>query len=554
MAKTLQIKKLANGHLLLLYLLFLPLFSFSQVFTLTKEKLDRKVYLDSSSLFVYEDVTNKLFFKTISAQDFQSNFTSISKDTNYAENSAVWLKFTIQNSSHKKRDYVLFSNDWDVQFFSRDSLTDFFNERQGVLLKKYNTKFYSGELMDGKIVDHLLPEESRTYYVKTPGLLTNVSFKNFDFISIVDKEIISKKALVDLWSISIYVGILFLILLANTYLLITSFRWSNVYYGFYCLSYVFFFTGYYQIPNLFSYNFPIAHSIFLPLTASLYLLFIINYLSLDKHKKLISKIFKVYIVMSLIIFLGLFYLQATDMVTYYKLLPKVNISNLVALVISSIFIITTPGKLKYFIFIGIFFIITTSLFTWYIQFADNEEQTFRYSIIGNGLEMISFLFGIFYLHKQEQLATEVKLLTAHKELEFKKQQLENFSKSIKEKNKLIEQFEKQIEKSEATTEEKEENLQQLTNSIILTEEDWRNFKKLYEEVHPNFFYNLKNDYPKLTNAEIRLLTLLKLNLSNKEIASMLGISPESVIKTKYRLKKKLSGQETIDLETIISSI
>ena len=162
MARTINKKKLANSHLLLLYLLLSPIFSFSQTFILNQEKLNKKVYLDSSSLYAFEDVTNQLSFKEVSSSHFQSKFSSISEGNRYSENSTVWLKFTIKNSSNRRRDYVLFSNDWDVQFFSSDSKADFFKERQGVLLKTYNNKFYSGEIMDGKIADHLFPEESRT--------------------------------------------------------------------------------------------------------------------------------------------------------------------------------------------------------------------------------------------------------------------------------------------------------------------------------------------------------------------------------------------------------
>ncbi|MDO5968626.1 hypothetical protein Q4Q35_02290 [Flavivirga aquimarina] len=45
-----------------------------------------------------------------------------------------------------------------------------------------------------------------------------------------------------------------------------------------------------------------------------------------------------------------------------------------------------------------------------------------------------------------------------------------------------------------------------------------------------------------------------MNLSTKEIASMLNVLPESVLKSKYRLKKKLSLNKETDLNDFLNSM
>ncbi|MCE7993633.1 MAG: helix-turn-helix transcriptional regulator [Roseivirga sp.] len=50
---------------------------------------------------------------------------------------------------------------------------------------------------------------------------------------------------------------------------------------------------------------------------------------------------------------------------------------------------------------------------------------------------------------------------------------------------------------------------------------------------------LKATYPHLTAYDLRLCTYLKSNLSTKEIAILLNITPDSVKKAKHRLRKKL---------------
>ena len=58
-------------------------------------------------------------------------------------------------------------------------------------------------------------------------------------------------------------------------------------------------------------------------------------------------------------------------------------------------------------------------------------------------------------------------------------------------------------------------------------------------MHPNFINEIKNRYPKLTQKDIDFLILIKLNLSNKEIATLINISYESVISKRYLLRKKM---------------
>ena len=71
---------------------------------------------------------------------------------------------------------------------------------------------------------------------------------------------------------------------------------------------------------------------------------------------------------------------------------------------------------------------------------------------------------------------------------------------------------------------------------------WDNFKLHFEQVHPQFFANLKSEHPQLTANDLRLCAYLHINLSTKEIASLLHIAPTSVKQAKSRLNKKMGGQ------------
>lgn len=75
-----------------------------------------------------------------------------------------------------------------------------------------------------------------------------------------------------------------------------------------------------------------------------------------------------------------------------------------------------------------------------------------------------------------------------------------------------------------------------------------------EQVHKDFKMKLEAAFPNLTDQEKKLATLIRLNLSNKEIATLLSISPKSVEVSRYRLKRKLKLEKNDNLLQFINTI
>ncbi len=74
---------------------------------------------------------------------------------------------------------------------------------------------------------------------------------------------------------------------------------------------------------------------------------------------------------------------------------------------------------------------------------------------------------------------------------------------------------------------------------LSSENDWRMFEQSFSDVHGNFLQKLKVEYVDLTPADIQLCAYLKMNLSSKEVASLLNITIRGVEIRRYRLRKKL---------------
>ncbi len=74
---------------------------------------------------------------------------------------------------------------------------------------------------------------------------------------------------------------------------------------------------------------------------------------------------------------------------------------------------------------------------------------------------------------------------------------------------------------------------------ISGQDDWQMFESNFEQAHETFLINIKSSYPDLTPSDLRLCAYLRINLSSKEIAPLLGITVRAVENHRYRVRKKL---------------
>ena len=178
----------------------------------------------------------------------------------------------------------------------------------------------------------------------------------------------------------------------------------------------------------------------------------------------------------------------------------------------------------------------------------------RATIVGAVL-ILSLVAVVFYANRQRMVKNRELL---KQELEFNKRKLDLELSRLIQKTNLVEDLQQQIEaltnSAGRENDEKNQLLNQLLESTILTDADWSEFKKIFGQVHRGFFARLHQSYHDLTEGETRLMTLVKLNLSAKEIGNMLGISADSVNKSRYRLRKKLSIEGEVNLEEFIAKV
>ena len=180
----------------------------------------------------------------------------------------------------------------------------------------------------------------------------------------------------------------------------------------------------------------------------------------------------------------------------------------------------------------------------------------RQVVMRNGLLVILLLSGLVVILWIKRMM--LKRQTDQEKLALAEAELKRYTNSLLEKNELIQTFRDELDKirteDNLQLQDRSATISTLMHANILTDDDWREFRRLFDVVYPGFLVRLKEKINDLTPAETRILALTKLQLPGKDMADMLGISPDSIKKTRYRLRKKINLPEEGTLEELVSMI
>lgn len=86
------------------------------------------------------------------------------------------------------------------------------------------------------------------------------------------------------------------------------------------------------------------------------------------------------------------------------------------------------------------------------------------------------------------------------------------------------------------------------------EADWDKFRMHFEQVNPSFFTYLSNNYPELSQNDLKICAYMKINLDNKQISTLLNSNADSIRVSKHRIRKKMNVSSEKDLYQIFSQI
>ncbi|HEY8929999.1 MAG TPA: triple tyrosine motif-containing protein [Mucilaginibacter sp.] len=145
----------------------------------------------------------------------------------------------------------------------------------------------------------------------------------------------------------------------------------------------------------------------------------------------------------------------------------------------------------------------------------------------------------------EQQIVKIKNEQLQADLAGKSRELANSAMNIVYKNELLQKISDEIShlkdsSGKPLAEEQLRKIQKVIDEGMNDDRDWNIFESSFNEAHENFFKKLKSGHPDLVPNDLKLCAYLRMNMSSKEMASLLNISLRGVEIRRYRLRKKLN--------------
>lgn len=187
-------------------------------------------------------------------------------------------------------------------------------------------------------------------------------------------------------------------------------------------------------------------------------------------------------------------------------------------------------------------------------YLERRETILRQRVLESEQEILSL--------KNQQLESEQAILHLQNdklatEIDTKNNELMSKAVQMAHKNELLSGIKESLEIIKTATEaDRLKSLRNLTRTLeteIENKESWEQFLLYFDQVNRNFITELQAKHPNLTQNDLRMCALTHLNMSNREIATLLNISIQGVEKSRYRLKKRLNLTVDDDLSQYLVS-
>lgn len=162
------------------------------------------------------------------------------------------------------------------------------------------------------------------------------------------------------------------------------------------------------------------------------------------------------------------------------------------------------------------------------------------------------------LTKLRLLQTENEKQGVEVELLHSKNDLTNFACYIKSKNDFLDNLKEEIKGCYGLTpDDVKKHLKKVTATINQYQANSNEQNMLMEEiekVNTEFIARLEKRHPDLTKNEKHLASLLRIDLSSKDISIITGSNPKTINMARYRLRKKLQLEAEADLTEYIKKL
>jgi len=161
--------------------------------------------------------------------------------------------------------------------------------------------------------------------------------------------------------------------------------------------------------------------------------------------------------------------------------------------------------------------------------------------------------------EQTEMALQAQKARAkEQQLAAKNKELASATMHLVQKSQLIQTIDSNLQslKSQIPGENKAEvdGLLNIIKDGGKLDDAWDTFTKQFDQVHVEFHKRITEQFPQLTKTDLKLCTYLRMNLSSKEIASLMFVSLRAVEVSRSRLRKRLGLEKEQNLIAFIQNI
>lgn len=146
---------------------------------------------------------------------------------------------------------------------------------------------------------------------------------------------------------------------------------------------------------------------------------------------------------------------------------------------------------------------------------------------------------------EEKKIQQMKSEMLEAELQNKNNELSLQTSALVKRNQAVQNLLDELERQKETLGDRYPNklysrMKTLMEESLNDQADWLLFESHFNSAHQSFIDRLRQQYSDITSGDLRICCLLRMNLSTKEIASLLNVSVRAIELRRYRLRKRLA--------------
>ncbi len=155
--------------------------------------------------------------------------------------------------------------------------------------------------------------------------------------------------------------------------------------------------------------------------------------------------------------------------------------------------------------------------------------------------------------RNNELQKTIELNEQKNLLKQKENELFEQTKALAEKQEIVNRLEEEITKSKSLN-MPTYSIEQILSEIQQNNMTIESFDLKFNEIYPDFYTRLYQTCSDLSQSEIRVCALIKMNMNTKEIANLLNVSPSTIDNHRFRVRKKLELEKGTNLFDAIQNL